>query len=94
MKQIFEPYKTDFYYVELIAPQAIRLQRNATENRLKNKPSKRDVSVSNQRLIADDQAYRCVSYKGEVPFENYLRLENAHMPPETAAKLIKETFHL
>ena len=94
VKQIFEPYGTEFYYVELIAPQEIRLQRNATENRLKNKPSKCDITVSNQRLIADDHAYRCVSYEGEVPFENYLRLENANMPPETAAKLIKETFHL
>ena len=94
VKQIFEPYKTEFYYVELIAPQAIRLQRNATENRLKNKPSKRDICVSNQRLIADDQAYRCVSFEGEIPFDNYLRVDNSNMSPQCAAKLIKESFHL
>ena len=58
VKDIFAPYGTEFYYVELIAPQEVRLQRNASENRLKNKPSKRDIGVSNQRLINDDQHHR------------------------------------
>ena len=40
VKSIFAPYGTEFYYVELIAPQEVRLQRNQTENRLKHKPSK------------------------------------------------------
>ncbi len=94
VKSIFAPYGTEFYYVELIAPQEVRLARNATENRLKNKPSKRDLSISNQRLVEDDKKYRCVSYEGEVPFENYLRLDNTDKSPEEAAMLIKETFDL
>ncbi len=94
VKQIFEPYGTEFYYVELIAPQEIRLQRNASENRLKNKASKRDIEISNQRLIRDDQNHRCVSYEGEIPFDNYLRIDNSHMEPDEAARRIKETFHL
>ncbi len=64
------------YCVELVAPQEIRLQRNATENRLKHKASKRDVEQSNQRLINDDKRYRCVSFEGEIPFENYIRIDN------------------
>lgn len=51
VKSIFEPYGTDFYYVELIAPQEIRLKRNASENRLKNKPSKRDIETSYYSLL-------------------------------------------
>lgn len=94
IKEIFEPYGTEFYYVELIAPQDIRLKRNATENRLKNKASKRDLDVSNQRLIADDEKYRCVSYEGEIPFENYLRIENSDKEPDAVAAMIKETFKL
>lgn len=94
IKSIFAPYGTEFYYVELIAPQEVRLVRNGTENRLKNKPSKRDLSISNQRLVEDDKKYRCVSYEGEVPFENYLRLVNTDKSPEEAAMLIKETFDL
>lgn len=93
VKQIFEPYGTEFYYVELIAPQEIRLQRNASENRLKNKASKRDIEISNQRLIRDDQNHRCVSDEGEIPFANYLRIDNSNLEPDEVARQIKETFH-
>ncbi len=94
IKGIFEPYGTEFYYVELIAPQEIRLKRNVSENRLKHKASKRDIESSNQRLINDDRNHRCVSYEGEITFDNYLRIENSDMAPVDAARLIKETFHL
>ena len=94
VRSFFEPYGTEYYYVELIAPQEIRLQRNVSENRLANKPSKKDLTASNQRLLRDDAAHRCVSYEGEVPFENYLRIENAEISPADAAELIKEAFHL
>ncbi len=94
IKSIFAPYGTEFYYVELVAPQSVRLERNVTENRLKNKASKRDVEISNERLIKDDARHRCVSFEGEIPFENYLRIDNTHLPAADAAALIKETFGL
>lgn len=94
VRKFFEPYGTEFYYVELIAPQEVRLQRNATENRLRNKPSKRDLETSNRYLIEDDGQHRCVSYEGEIPFDNYLRIENAGIPASEAAAAIKEAFGL
>ena len=92
VKSIFKLADKDIYYVELIAPQEVRLQRNATENRLQHKPSKRDIEVSNQRLLDDDARYRCVSYPGEIPFPNYLRLENGDISPQEAAQIIKSHF--
>lgn len=94
VKKIFEPYGTEFYYVELIADQAVRLERNKTENRLKNKPSKRDVEVSDQRVMREDANYRLVSLPGEIPFENYLRIDNTHLSAEDAARQIQEHFQL
>ena len=94
IKSIFAPYGTEFYYVELIAPQAVRLQRNATGNRLRNKASKRDLAASNRRLIEDDKNHRCVSYEGEITFPNYLRVENSDKSPEDVARMIQETFRL
>ena len=94
VKGIFEPYGTDFYYVELIAPQEIRLKRNISENRLKNKASKRDIETSNQRLINDDKNHRCVSYEGEINFDSYLRIENSDKAPDEVAQMIKEAFKL
>ena len=94
VKGIFEPYGTTFYYVELIASQEIRLRRNVSENRLKHKVSKRDQEISNQRLINDDRKHRCVSYEGEIVFDNYLRIDNSDKEPDEVARLIKNTFDL
>lgn len=82
----------DVYYVELVAPQSVRLARNATENRLKHKASKRDLAASNQRLLDADVRMRCESLPGEIPFPNYLRLDNSELSPEEAATAIKEFF--
>ena len=92
VKQIFGLPEEDVYYVELIAPQEVRLERNRTENRLKNKASKRDLEASDARLIRDDENYRCESLPGEIPFPNYFRLENTDVSPADAAKMIKSHF--
>jgi len=90
----FRKYNADICYVELVAPQAIRLERNATENRLKNKISKRDIELSNQRLINDDNKYRCVSNDGEIPYDNYIKIDNTNLSAEIVAQIIKEQFEL
>lgn len=92
IKEIFGLPEENVYYVELIAPQEVRLQRNTTENRLRHKASKRDIEASSRRLIDDDAHYRCVSFPGEIPFSNYLRLENADISAEEAARIIKDHF--
>ena len=94
VKSIFEPYNTEFYYVELVAPREIRLERNVTENRLRNKATKRNVEVSNQRLIDDDNRYRLESFDGEIPFDNYIKIDNSKLSPDIVAKMIKEKFNL
>jgi hypothetical protein len=91
---IFKEQGAEIYYVELIAPQEIRLQRNETENRLRHKASKRDLEASRARLLRDDNNYRCVSLPGEIPFENYLRIDNTNISAEEAAVMIKERFGL
>ena len=83
----------EVYCVELIADQAVRLERNKTENRLKNKASKRDLALSEQRLL-NEERYRLVSEDGEIPFENYLRIDNTDLAPDVVAKMIKERFDL
>ena len=94
IKEIFEPYNTEFYYVELIASQEIRLRRNVTENRLLHKASKRDIAASNQRLLNDDKNFRCVSNEGEITFENYIRIDNSNIEADVVARMIKERFIL
>lgn len=56
VKDIFKQKNndTEFFFVEFVTSQKIRLERNATENRMKHKASKRDIDISNQRLLNDD----------------------------------------
>ena len=84
----------EVYCVELIADQAVRLERNKTENRLKNKASKRDLLASEQRVLNEDANHRLVSNPGEIPFENYLRIDNTNLAPDVVARMIKEKFSL
>lgn len=93
VREIFEPYGAEFYYVELVAPQDVRLKRNTTENRLKNKASKRDIEASNQRLINEDKKYRLESYEGEITFDNYIKIDNTSIEPEDVALMIKRQFN-
>lgn len=91
---IFRKNGAEIYYVELVAPQEIRLKRNITENRLIHKASKRDIEISNQRLINIDKDYRCVSNDGEIPFDNYIKIDNTNLSVELVAKMIKDHFDL
>ena len=81
------------YCIELIASQEVRLERNKTENRLINKASKCDIEASNKRLLKED-LHRLVSNEGEIPFKNYLRINNENIEAKDVAKMIKETFNL
>lgn len=94
VKGIFGLPDEDVYYVELIAPQEVRLQRNVTENRLKHKASKRDVATSERRLLNDDKRFRLESLEGELPFENYIKINNADLTASEVAAIIKERFDL
>lgn len=93
ISNIFKSNGGECYYVELVADQKTRLERNKTENRLKHKPSKRDIEVSDNRIINDDACNRLVSNDGEIPYENYIKIDNTHLSPEETAKIVKEKFN-
>ena len=98
LTQLYEDAGAQVDYVELVAPQEVRLVRNRTENRLKEKASKRDVALSEMRMLDAEEKYRCVSEPGEVceklgilP-ERYLRIDNTDLSPEEVAERIVQHF--
>ena len=93
VRNLFEPYGAEFYYAELVADKNERLRRNATENRLANKASKRDIEASNARLVKNDAEHRFESYDGEIPFKNYIKINNTNIPADKAAEIIKKAFN-
>ncbi len=92
--QIFTSRGGKVYFVELEADYDLRLERNKTPNRLEHKPSKRNIEHSEKFFIELEQQYRLNSHPGEIPYENYIRINNTNMPPEQAAAMIKERFSL
>ena len=94
MTEVFEKQNGTVYYIELDAPLEVRLSRNKTENRLKHKASKRDLVSSNAMLLHDAAVRRCVSRDKEVPYKNYLRINNENLSPEQVALMIKNHFNL
>jgi hypothetical protein len=91
---IFKEHNAEIYCVELVASQEIRLRRNETPHRLAHKASKRDLEQSRQRVIDMDLQYRLESNPGEIPFENYIRIDNSELEPAAVATMIKERFAL
>lgn len=90
--EFFEKHGAEVFWAELVASQEVRLQRNCTENRLAHKASKRDLEFSMGNILQEDQKYRLESLDGEIPFKNYVKIDNTNLTPEEAAERIIEKF--
>lgn len=95
LTNIFENANWEVYFVELAADQKERLERNKTENRLKHKPSKKDLVKSEESLVYFDKTYKMNTEKGE-GFEdkNYVKINNTKLSPQEVAEKIKKEFKL
>lgn len=94
VSSIFEAQGAEIYYVELVAPLDIRLERNRTANRLAHKPSKRNIEFSEKLIAEHTKKYRLVSHEGEIQFENYIKIDNSELEPAQVASLIRDRFSL
>ena len=94
VEELFREQGAEVYYVELEADYNLRIERNKTENRLLNKSTKRDIEKSEALFRRLEDKYRLNSLPGEVQKEHYLRIDNTHIPPDEAARKIKEIFSL
>ena len=92
--QIFKENNAQIYIVELEANLEERLKRNKMENRLLNKPSKRNLEWSEKDLLKSVEKYRFNSKENEIKEKNYLRIDNTNISPDIVAKMIKEKFKL
>ena len=91
---IFEGAGAECIYVELCADITARIERNTSPHRLEAKPSKRNTDFTRRELIETAKRYRLNSLEGEIPYKNYMRIDNTDIPPEEAARMIAERFSL
>ena len=81
-------------FVELEATQQERLRRNETPFRLAEKPFKRDLVASRERLLADDAAYQLNSHGAFDAREDYLRLNTTSLSAADVAERVISHFGL
>ncbi|MCL2407100.1 MAG: AAA family ATPase [Defluviitaleaceae bacterium] len=91
---IFASRGAEVCFVELEADLDERVERNKTPNRLANKPSKRDVALSEKGLRDSYANERTNSREGEISHGNYIRINNTRVPPDEVARVIKDKFAL
>lgn len=90
--QLFSSRGAEVYYVELEADYELRLRRNKTENRLNQKPTKRNLEFSETMFKNIETKYRLNSHDGEIQKKNYLKINNTDLNPTLVAQMIKDTF--
>jgi hypothetical protein len=90
---LFESHGADVLYVELYSPLEERLKRNRTQKRLREKPSKRDLEASEQRLLANE-AQR-LNTDGDFFYpDRHLRIDNTTLSAREAAEQVFHRFQL
>lgn len=94
VEEIFAARNAEIYYVELEADFDLRIERNKTENRLLNKPTKRDIKRSEEIFRKLESQYRLNSFDGEIKKDHYIKINNTDLSPEIVAAMIKDTFLL
>jgi hypothetical protein len=91
---IFRSRGGDVHYVELQAPQSVRLERNETPLRLEHKPSKRDIAFSRRNLIEMDTRYELDSGDRFIGRDDWMRIDNTDLSPAEVAEQVIARFAL
>jgi hypothetical protein len=94
LEKLFLSRGAEVYYVELEADYDLRLSRNKTENRLNEKPTKRNLEFSESMFKNIEDKYRLNSYDGEIKKKHYLRINNTNLEAKDVAIQIKKMFSL
>lgn len=90
---LFRSHGAEVFYVELYSPLEERLKRNRTGERLREKPSKRDLEASERRLLANE-VHRLNSDDDFFYPEQHLRIDNSELTAREVAERIIHRFQL
>ena len=94
LAEMFKSNGGEFYFVELSADLATRLERNETPHRMERKASKRDVAWSKANLLKDMENHRLNSEDGEIWFENHVKIDNTNLLPNEVADIVIEKYNV
>lgn len=91
--ELFKENNAEIYIIELQANLAERLKRNETTNRLNNKQSKRNIELSRQILLKNEEELVMQLPLGSFGSLPYLKIVTDNLTAEETAKIIIKYFN-
>ena len=89
IQDLLNEYHQEILFVELETSLEERLRRNRTENRLKHKPLKRHIEISEREILETTETLQLNSQHQPNELHHYLKINNTNLSAEEAAKQIQ-----
>ena len=90
IQDLLDDYHQEILFVELETSLEERLHRNRTENRLKHKPLKRHIEVSEREILETAETLQLNSQHQPNELHHYLKINNTNLSAEEVAKQIQD----
>ena len=90
IQNLLDDYHQEILFVELETSLEECLRRNRTENRLKHKPLKRHIEVSEREILETAETLQLNSQHQPNELHHYLKINNTNLSAEEAAKQIQD----
>ena len=89
IQDLLNNYHQEILFVELETSLEERLRRNRTENRLKHKPLKRHIEVSEREILETAETLQLNFQDQPNELHHYFKINNTNLSAEEAAKQIQ-----
>ena len=90
IQDLLDNFHQEVMFVELETSLEERLHRNRTENRLKHKPLKRHIKVSEREILETAETLQLNSQNQPNELYHYLKINNTNLSAEEVAKQIQD----
>ena len=90
IQDLLDNFHQEILFVELETSLEERLRRNQTENRLKHKPLKRHIKVSEREILETAETLQLNSQHQPNELHHYLKINNTNLSAEEAAKQVQD----
>ena len=90
IQDLLDNFHQEVMFVELETSLEERLHRNRTENRLKHKPLKRHIKVSEREILETNETLQLNSQNQPNELHHYLKINNTNLSAEEVAKQIQD----
>ena len=89
IQNLLDDYHQEILFVELETSLEERIRRNRTENRLKHKPLKRHIEVSEREILETAETLQLNSQHQPNELHHYFKINNTNLSAEEVAKQIQ-----